>query len=440
MKRAAIYVRVSTAEQKKHGLSVDNQIKALEDYCQTGGYEIAGIYNDAGISARKKYTRRPGLLKMISDCQNGKIDIVLFTKLDRFFRSVPDYYACVEQMNGVPWRAIWEDYETETSAGVFKVNIMLSVAQAEADRTSERIKSTMEYKRDRGDFVGKAPTGYVIQNRQLVFDPDKKDAMQAIFDTMLRTHSVAEAVRVGAKNGVMIDRIHMYKLLRNPSYAGHMKNGYRCPAYITWEQHEELVSSIGKGPRRPKVEGRVYLFSGLVYCGYCGRRMAAHNTKRIHAGGIAAYYQKYDCVLSNARENHPHIQITETILERYLINNLDAIMNESLADIRQQNALVDTDGPKRKAALESKLKRLANLYADGDISRNDYVMKRDAIKDEIGKIVVRVLPEPEPLPDEWQELYELLDLEHRRSFWHRIIDRIEFTNETKNAPRITFRV
>lgn len=57
MKNAAIYVRVSTQEQKKHGLSVDSQILALKEYCKENGYHISGIYNDAGISARKRYTR-----------------------------------------------------------------------------------------------------------------------------------------------------------------------------------------------------------------------------------------------------------------------------------------------------------------------------------------------------------------------------------------------
>ena len=146
-KRAAIYVRVSTAEQKEHGLSVDNQLDALKNYCQERGFSIAGIYNDAGISARKKYRSRPALLQLLEDCQKHKIDIILFTKLDRWFRSVADYYAVQQVLDGakVPWRAIWEDYETETSAGVFKVNIMLSVAQAESDRTSERIKAVLEY-------------------------------------------------------------------------------------------------------------------------------------------------------------------------------------------------------------------------------------------------------------------------------------------------------
>lgn len=77
-------------------------------------------------------------------------------------------------------RAIWEDYETETSAGVFKVNIMLSIAQAESDRTSERIRAVNEYRKSQGYIiVGKMPLGYIRTSASTIdFDPKTKDAMQ----------------------------------------------------------------------------------------------------------------------------------------------------------------------------------------------------------------------------------------------------------------------
>ena len=98
MKRVACYVRVSTDEQKKHGLSVDNQISALEAFCKEKGYIVQGIYNDAGISARKSYRKRPALLQLLEDCKKGQIDLIIFTKLDRWFRSVGDYYEVQTQL------------------------------------------------------------------------------------------------------------------------------------------------------------------------------------------------------------------------------------------------------------------------------------------------------------------------------------------------------
>ena len=79
-------------------------------------------------------------MRLLSDVEAGKIDLILFIKLDRLFHNVADYYEVqkILDAHGVHWQTVLEDYETITSSGQFKVNIMLSVAQNEADRTSEK--------------------------------------------------------------------------------------------------------------------------------------------------------------------------------------------------------------------------------------------------------------------------------------------------------------
>ena len=181
MKKVGLYVRVSTQEQKLHGISIENQLDALQKYCKEKGYIIVATYNDAGVSAHGSYKKRPALLQMIQDCQEKKIELLLFTRLDRFFRSVGDYYLVTSQMDKVPWKAIWEEYETETSDGQFRVNIMLSIAEAEAARTSEKIKSIMDYKRERGDHLGTVPLGYRTENKKLAIDPTTEPIVREIF-------------------------------------------------------------------------------------------------------------------------------------------------------------------------------------------------------------------------------------------------------------------
>ena len=89
--RAALYIRVSTEEQAKHGLSLPEQRNALLKYAEINGMDVAGVYEDAGISARKPYKKRPALLRLLEDCSSGKIDVILFVKLDRWFRNVSGY-------------------------------------------------------------------------------------------------------------------------------------------------------------------------------------------------------------------------------------------------------------------------------------------------------------------------------------------------------------
>lgn len=441
MKRVALYVRVSTQEQAKHGLSVDSQIIALQEYAMNNRMEIVGIYNDAGFSANKKYTTRPALLKLLGDCNAGKIDQIIFTKLDRWFRNVGDYYEVqsILDQNQVSWRAIWEDYETETSSGIFKVNIMLSVAQNEADRTKERVRSAMEFKKARGDYIGKAPTGYIVRGKDLIKDPEKEQGMKALFEEYLISFSMRKAMEKASEYGVTFDRLHLLKLIRNPAYHGEASNGYKCDPYITKEQHDLIIENIGRSSRRPKVEGRVYIFSGLIRCEYCGKRMAGHTVKRIRKNETF-FYQKYDCTSSTTTKMvHPHIQVTEKHIEKYLLDQLDNALHDRIIEVETINDDHGiNDQIRQKKNLEAKLQRLAILFEDGDISAETYRSKRDAIKAQLASIYIEPVKAPEKLPDNWKELYQGLDPDDRKSFWKSFIKAIYISNENKDHPRIEF--
>ena len=89
--RAALYIRVTSEEQARHGLSLQEQRDALTRYAKANKMTVVGIYEDAGISARKPYKKRPALLRLLDDCKAGKVDTILFIKLDRWFRNVAGY-------------------------------------------------------------------------------------------------------------------------------------------------------------------------------------------------------------------------------------------------------------------------------------------------------------------------------------------------------------
>lgn len=90
--RCALYDRVSTELQVRDGLSLDAQRRALTDYANAHGYEIVDYYSDEGITARKKMQNRKELLRLLEDVRADKIDLILVTKLDRWFRNIKDYH------------------------------------------------------------------------------------------------------------------------------------------------------------------------------------------------------------------------------------------------------------------------------------------------------------------------------------------------------------
>ena len=157
---------MSTEERKRHGDSLATQRGHIQKYFNENTNAIhVGEYADEGISANK-LKKRTELQRLLNDVKNGKIDLIIFTKLDRWFRSVSKYYKIQEVLNenNVSWQAILEDYETLTANGRFKVNIMLAVAEQERDRDSDRIKDVFQYKVSQGQpITGAQPFPFMIK-------------------------------------------------------------------------------------------------------------------------------------------------------------------------------------------------------------------------------------------------------------------------------------
>lgn len=423
-KRAALYVRVSTEDQREHGLSVDNQILALKEYCQKNGYSVFGVYDDAGISGRKSYKKRPALLRMLRDCQSKKIDVVLFTKLDRWFRSVPDYYACLEQMQGVPWRAIWEDYETETSSGVFKVNIMLSIAQAEADRTAERVRAINEYRRAQGKYIGSAPTGYRIKDGKLIVREEQRQAVTAFFDAYANYAPLRDCCRIAQESGVTIRRALAYKILSSPTYRGDAF-GTACEPLCTPEQDAIIQKRLPQHIHKPR-SGSTYMFQGLLYCGRCGTLLSA-GTETYRGKKGARTFAEYHCrKQSDDFSGHKckGCAISEHIAEKAILDALQPSLDAYNASISAMDEPPEKDYSAAVKKLREKQKRIAELYEDGMIDRAECRRKVADIKAQIAAMEQPKRQEAAALPEGWRVMYDSLGAEEKRIFWHRTVSKI----------------
>ena len=148
IEEVAAYIRVSTQEQKLHGISLEAQVEKLTEYAENHGMKIVKFYKDEGVSGRKLIKKRPALQEMIQDAEKGKFKRIIFIKLDRFFRSVAEYHECMKRLSagGVIWTATEEKYDLSTPSGEAFVNMKLTMAQFEADQAGERIRMVNEYK------------------------------------------------------------------------------------------------------------------------------------------------------------------------------------------------------------------------------------------------------------------------------------------------------
>jgi site-specific DNA recombinase len=134
------YIRVSTDEQVREGVSLENQEEKIRDYCKLKDFEIIEIIQDAGISA--KNLRRPGAQRVIGMAQEKIIDAVVVYKLDRMFRSTVDALETTKQFDkwNVSFHSIKEALDTKSAMGKFFFTLTAALAEMEREIIGERTK------------------------------------------------------------------------------------------------------------------------------------------------------------------------------------------------------------------------------------------------------------------------------------------------------------
>ena len=146
--RVCKYIRCSHDGQVLHGDTLEAQDALLDEFIKVNRMVLVDAFIDEALTARKKFTRRKEFVRLLDGVRAHSFDMILFTKLDRWFRNIGDYHKIQEilEANGVQWKAITESYDTTTTNGRLHINIRLSVAQDECDRDSDRIKDVFAYK------------------------------------------------------------------------------------------------------------------------------------------------------------------------------------------------------------------------------------------------------------------------------------------------------
>jgi site-specific DNA recombinase len=438
--RCAIYIRVSTEEQHLNGLSLPAQKEALLDYAKKNNYTVVGIYADEGISARKSMKYRKGLLSLLDDVKAGKIDMILVTKLDRWFRNIKDYNITEEilQAHNCHWKTIFENYDSSTANGQMVINIMLSVNQAECDRTSERIKAVFDYKRANGQVTSGmcAPWGYKVENSYMMKDEAVSDIIEDAYKYYFTCYSRRKTIAYikdkypdRAPSSGIIDF-----LFKNEKYTGRYKENINyCEPYISIEEFER-IKSITQAKIYPKTE-HTYIFSSLIICPVCGKKMTGFLKKQKLKNGLVSIYPRYKC--SQRYDKHPTACLTETTVENYMIDSVSKNLSRYLdvqLDFKSKELISKTN----ISRLQDELSRLNIMFQKGRISEDFYDSEYKKLEDEMrdaaniqsAKIVKRYQELSNNFSGNWLDIYTKLDNEHKRAFWKSTISEIHVDEKT----------
>lgn len=436
--RAGLYERVSTDEQSKYGYSVRAQIDALEAYCKDNKIKIVDHYTDEGVSGGKAAFRRPQMSRLLNDVQEGKIDIVLFTRLDRWFRNTKEYFKVQEilEANKVGWKAIHEDYDTTTANGELAITIFLAIAQNERQKGAERVSAVFESKRNRKEcwFGGSnMPFGYAKEQDEagimrMVKNPELEEALSEFWDMAVKYENVSKAAKyVNMKYGLNRTKKSWFDVVRNEIYTGKYRQVEDfCPAYVS---HEGWKKLNGRNVKKAQ-QNRVYLFTGLLRCPLCG--IALSSAYCTNAKGVE--YYRYRCRHRALKLCDYNCQVSELIIEKWLLDNLKAEMENEVARVEIAKAKPKPKSSQKQiTALKERLRRLEVVYMAGNKADDEYLSESAEIKELIRRAEQESGNDPaerdlsiikETLETDFETIYKGLNREDKRRFWRALIKEI----------------
>lgn len=308
-KRVCAYCRVSTDSREQH-----NSFEAQQDYYKNfiesqEDWEFAGIYADEAQSGTK-LQKRDDFLRMLKDCENGHIDMIVTKSITRFARNTVDSIQAIRRLKELDIAVYFEKEHINSLSEKSEqlLAILSCIAQGEAENASTNNRWAAVKRFQDGTYILSCPAyGYTRdENDELVIQKEEAAVVRRIFRKYLNgkgiyaisrelTEEQCPTIRSGEKwNDTVIKEI-----LINPVYSGNLllqktyttevlpfkrkRNKGQVPRYFIENNHEpiipleetEAVKEIMEYRRKQyrldaeKCQSR-YSFSGKLQCGECG--------------------------------------------------------------------------------------------------------------------------------------------------------------------------
>lgn len=315
-KRVAAYARVSLETDKlEHSLGAQREHFA-EVIRENHEWRLAGVYADSFISGTET-SRRSEFQRLISDCEQGKIDIVLCKSISRFARNTVDLLKTIRRLNelGIDVRFEKENISSLSGEGELMLTILASFAQEESRSISENVKWGIRrrFKDGTSEVRNKRVFGYRCNGGKYVVVPEEAEVVREIFKDYVSgvpLRKISEHLHTeGIKTSRGFDFSHSQidYIVHNELYIGnvvlqktfvkdfitHRKvtNRGELPQYRLCGCHEPIIdeetfaAAQAESVRRA-AEKPTYRFTGKLICGGCGKPF----TRRSNKGKYACWH------------------------------------------------------------------------------------------------------------------------------------------------------
>lgn len=436
--RTVKYIRCSHDDQVLHGDTLEAQSEILDDFIQRNHLNLVDTFVDEAMTARKKFTKRKEFVRLLDGVKAHEFDLIIFTKLDRWFRNIGDYHRIQEilEANNVQWKAVTESYDTTTTNGRLYVNIRLSVAQDECDRDSDRIKDVFDYKlRNKTYITGKLPRGLKLdEEKHVIIDEEWKQFALDMFDHFEQTNSKRGTLLwLKEKYGIYICYDTIARNLRNPLYKGMYRDDADfCEPLISPERFDRL-QELGKRNVRQRHTNRTYIFTGLLICSSCKHYLVGQTSHNKLADGTERDYPSYRCNMRyQSHSCDRNRSYREDYVEEYLLQHIRPALAEYVAEYDVTGSSPSRKNPAAEAAkIKKKMQKLYDLYMDDLIDREVYKKEYGAFQEKLRELEsasvapVRDLSDLKKLLDQdYEEIYKTFTPQEKNAFWKSFVQSI----------------
>jgi site-specific DNA recombinase len=299
----AVYTRVSTDEQAREGLSLDEQKHRLKSYCHAMGWkQHIRFFIDEGASA--KNLDRPQLRALMEEVKENNISRVIVTKLDRLSRKLADLLELIDlfQSYKVSFISISESFDTNTPSGRLTLQVLGAVAEFERERIRERVIDNMFHAANQGQWLTSAPYGYKLVEKRLVINEEEAALVRRIYQLFLKDdlgyYAIAKKLNeegIPSHTGKEWWNRTIKLMLTNPAYKGttiwnrlagstSKREKKDVEEWVIQEDtHEAIIDPetwerVQKKTEQKRLPARsqrsTHLLSGILKCGLCGSGMS----------------------------------------------------------------------------------------------------------------------------------------------------------------------
>ena len=311
-KRVAAYARVSSGKDAMlHSLSA--QVSYYSNFIQNhGGWEYAGVYADEALTGTKD--NRENFQRLLADCRNGKIDMILTKSVSRFARNTLTLLETVRELKSLGVDVYFEEQNihTASSEGELMLTIIASYAQEESLSASENQKWRVRQQFQNGKPWRGFMMGYRYDGEKYVIVPEEAEVVRSIFRDYLDGKGIAAIMKRLNEEGILTQQgctwhqSAVSRILRNYAYTGNLLlqtkfrenhltkrtlvNHGELPQYHAENTHEPIID-IGtynlvqlemarRAERFAKPQTKAkYPFTGLITCAGCGKHYRRKVTK-----------------------------------------------------------------------------------------------------------------------------------------------------------------